>query len=121
MHATSAPTAAGPRPNPCGTASLVCGILLLLFSFITTALAQAMPIIAQNFDLAISQAAVGLQLLSGVSALIALIAVALGIIGLVQKDRRRAAAIIGTTLGVAQLLSGAGAVLSGLLVGLAFG
>jgi hypothetical protein len=46
----------------------------------------------------------------------ALVALVLGIVGLVLRDRPRTAAIIGTTLGVAHLVSAGAAMLVSFLV-----
>jgi len=107
--------AVAPKANPVGTASLITGILLLLVSIATTGVSQALPLIMQEFDLSIAQVAWILPLPSGI---VAVVATVLGVIGLVLPGRRRVAAIIGTTLGAAHLISGIAVILSGAIIGL---
>lgn len=90
------------RKNPVGLASLVFGILLVLLTLAWRVLSPALPRIVQSFDLPLS--AVSLFMVVP-SAVVAVIATILGIVGLLLRDRRRAAAIIGTTLGASTLIN----------------
>lgn len=91
-----------PQRNPFGTASLVCGIVMLVVGILTQALAIALPYL-------IDDTLVAMRLMPLVNAvpigLLALTATVLGVIGLLAKGRPRTAAIIGTTLGASTLMS----------------
>lgn len=115
-HTTPEPTAnvPGPRPrgNPVGVASLVAGVLLVLASIAAQIIVPMLPLIATEMDFSYGTIP---YLMSLPPAILATIATALGIVGLLLRDRARVAAIIGTTLGVSHLLVGMAGVLSSAL------
>lgn len=112
-HTTPAPTAAvpagRPRSNPIGVASLVAGVLLVLASIAAQTVVPLLPLIATEMDFSYRTIP---YLMSLPPAILATIATALGIVGLLLRDRTRVAAIIGTTLGVSHLIVGMAGVLS---------
>ena len=101
------------RRNPVGLASLIAGVLLLLCGVASAGVAVALPQIAES--LGTSFQAVSL-LIRIPSALLALVALVLGIVGLALRDRPRAAAIVGTTLGASHLVAAGGGTLVSFLV-----
>lgn len=115
-HTTPEPTAAvagtRPRGNAVGVASLVAGVLLVLASIAAQIIVPLLPWIAT--ELGFSYGTIP-YLMSLPPAILATIATALGIVGLLLHDRTRVAAIIGTTLGVSHLLVGMAGVLSSAL------
>jgi hypothetical protein len=88
-------------------------VLLLLCGMASAGVSVAVPHLVES--LGTSFQAVSL-LIRVPSALMALVALVLGIVGLVLRDRPRTAAIIGTTLGVAHLVSAGAAMLVSFLV-----
>ncbi|MGP9536875.1 hypothetical protein ACT3SP_02630 [Brachybacterium sp. AOP43-C2-M15] len=111
-------TASPPRRNPIGLASLVAGILLLLVGFVVQSTTPAIPLLVERYGLSYQL----LPLLYAIpQAVIAVIATALGVVGLVLRDRPRAAAIIGTTLGASHLVVGLVGMVGSFLVGAALG
>lgn len=115
-HTTPEPTAAvagtRPRGNAVGVASLVAGVLLVFASIAAQIIVPLLPWIAT--ELGFSYGTIP-YLMSLPPAILATIATALGIVGLLLHDRTRVAAIIGTTLGVSHLLVGMAGVLSSAL------
>lgn len=114
-------SAPAPRPNPAGLASLIAGAVLLLLGFVRILISQSLPLFLDRLDLSFPQVSIWLQAANVLSALIALVTVVLGVVGLLLPGRRRTAAIIGTTLGAAQLANTAVSLLGGLLIGLVSG
>lgn len=97
------PTTAPPRRNLLGIASLVAATLLLLASIAGQLLYPLVPFLANELGMSYQTLP---MLVSIPSALLATIATALGIAGLLLRDRARTAAIIGTTLGASHLALG---------------
>ncbi|MGP5640273.1 hypothetical protein ACTXPS_12605 [Brachybacterium tyrofermentans] len=88
--------------NPFGVGSLIAGALLLLLGAATMMLSPAIPMLLSRFQLPYQF----LGLLTSLPpALVALIGTVLGIIGLLTRDRRRVAAIIGTTICASHLVT----------------
>lgn len=104
-HTTPEPTAdvpaSRPRSNPVGVASLVAGVLLVLASIAVQTVVPLLPWIATEMDFSYRTIP---YLMSLPPAILATIATALGIVGLLLRDRTRSSAIIGTTLGVSHLI-----------------
>lgn len=96
-------SAAHRRGNPFGVASLVAGIVLLALGALTQSLAPAVPLFMAQTGIPFS-AMPSLYLIP--PAIVATIATALGIVGLLVRHRNRVAAIIGTTLGASHLVVG---------------
>lgn len=116
-HPSSGPTPSGPvaqrGANPVGVASLVVGVLLLLAGVAAQSSAALLPLLMERTGL--SYRALPLLIsLPGIA--LALLATVLGVIGLLQRERRRTAAIIGTTLGGSHLLVSIAGVLGSALV-----
>lgn len=105
------------RRSPVGIASLVAGVLLLLWGLVGSALRMALPAIMES---AATSYGVASMLIMIPGLLLALLALVLGVIGLLLRDRPRVAAIIGTTLGASHLLLAAGGALASLLAGALF-
>lgn len=108
---------APPRRNPFGLASLIVGAVLLLASPLIGAL---LPALMMRSEAGWSAVGIAMNVQALIGAGIALIATALGVVGLLQRDRGRTTAIIGTTLGasylVTTLVGASSSVLSGLLM-----
>lgn len=96
----SAPTRAAER-NPLGVASLVAGVLLLLWLVLSTTMTAAMPYLVTERGMPLGMITV-LRVVPTV--LLGLLAVVLGIIALLPRGRRRTSAVIGVTIGASQLL-----------------
>lgn len=106
------------RGNPAGIASLAFGILLVLAGIAAHALSPALPFILERTGMSYQ----AIPFLFGIpQAVIATIATALGTVGLLLRDRTRAAAIIGTTLGASHLVVSLIGSLGGVLVAAALG
>ena len=98
---TTAQPSAPRRGNPLGLVSLAFGVLLLLASIVTQSLAPALPVILERTGASFRM----VPLLFGIpQALLATIATAAGIVGLLLRDRVRVTSIIGTTLGASHLI-----------------
>lgn len=95
------PDPASRRRNPLGLASLVVGVLLLVLGIIVQTVTPVVPRILQDLNLPYS--AISL-VIAGPQAIVAALATVLGVIGLLLRERKRVAAIIGTTLGASHLL-----------------
>ena len=93
-------------------ASLVAGVLLVLASIAAQVVVPLLPWIATEMDFSYRTIP---YLMSLPPAILATSATALGIVGLLLRDRARVAAIIGTTLGVSHLIVGMAGVLSSAL------
>ena len=106
------------RGNPAGLVSLVFGILLLLANVAAQSLAPAIPVFLAKSGMSYQV----IPLLFGIpQAVVAVIATALGIVGLLLRDRPRVPAIIGTTLGASHLISSVIGLLGAGIVGAALG
>lgn len=89
------------RGNPAGLVSLAFGILLLLANIAAQSLAPAIPVFLAESGMSYQV----IPLLFGIpQALLATIATAAGVIGLLLRDRARVPAIIGTALGASHLI-----------------
>lgn len=101
----SAPSSspAGPTrtaSNPAGIISLIGGILVVVLSIVSQGVNLLLPLLSYRYHLNPSH----LVLLMAVPiALLALVTVIVGIIGLVQRGRAHGAAIAGTAIGGAHL------------------
>lgn len=99
---TTAQPGAPRRGNRLGLVSLAFGILLLVAGIASQALSPALPVILERTGMSFQM----VPLLFGIpQALLATIATAAGVIGLLLRDRARAEAIIGTTLGASHLIA----------------
>ena len=105
-------SADGPRANPLGLASLIVGALNPLLGLLSTLVVNLL-IVAGNGTQGITFASAGFAVLSGLLGLAALV---LGIIALLRKNSRKAAAGAGTALGAAGIVG----LLGNLLVPLIF-
>ena len=112
-----AENATAPRRSPIGLASLVAGVLLLLWGLVASALRMAMPALLASVGSSYGIVSL-LIMLPGL--LLALVALGLGIGGLLQRDRSRVAAVIGTTLGASHLVLAGGGSLASALAGVLF-
>lgn len=100
--APSAPPAGPTRSasNPAGIVSLIGGILVVLLSILSQGVNLLVPLVSYRYDMNPAH----LVLLTAVPiVLVALVTVVVGIIGIVQRDRPRGAAIAGTAIGAAHL------------------
>jgi uncharacterized SAM-binding protein YcdF (DUF218 family) len=89
------------RGNPVGIASLAFGLLLLVAGIVVQALSPVLPSILAETGMSFRT----IPFLFAIpQAVIAMIATALGVVGLLLRDRARVAAIIGTTLGASHLI-----------------
>lgn len=88
--------------NPFGVASLVAGVLLLLAGIVVQSSAPAIPFLLARTG---APHQVIPLVISLPSAILAVIATVLGIVGLLLRDRNRIPAIIGTTLGASHLIA----------------
>lgn len=102
------------RSNPLGLASLIAAALLLVASIAGQLLYPLVPILAAEIGMSYQTIP---MLISIPSAVLATLATALGIAGLLVRDRARTAAIIGTTLGASHLILGLVGVLGVQLAG----
>lgn len=101
------------RGNPVGIASLAFGILLLLAGLAAQAISPALPFSLERTGMSYQ----AIPFLFGIpQAVLATIATALGIVGLLLRDRARVPAIIGTTLGASHLIVSLVGSLGGVLV-----
>lgn len=106
------------RGNPVGIASLTFGILLLLASLAAQAISPALPFLLERTGMSYQ----AIPFLFGIpQAVIATIATALGIVGLLLRDRARVPVIIGTPLGASHLIVSLVGSLGGVLVAAALG
>ncbi|MFD4007912.1 hypothetical protein ACFWQK_09310 [Brachybacterium paraconglomeratum] len=81
------------RGNPVGIASLAFGILLLLAGLGAQTLSRALPFLLERTGMSYQ----AIQFLFGIpQVVIGTIATALGVVGLLLRDRARVPAIIGT-------------------------
>ena len=113
----TAPTP-GRRGNPAGVASLAFGVLLVVAGIATQALSRALPFILAETGMSYQ----AIPFLFGMpQAVLAVIATALGIVGLLLRDRTRVPAIIGTTLGASHLISSVIGLLGAGIVGAVLG
>ncbi|WP_422117852.1 hypothetical protein [Brachybacterium sp. UNK5269] len=115
-HTTPEPTANVPGPrlrgNPVGVASLIAGVLLVLAIIAEQTVMLFLPVALAELSFPYRSVP---YLISLPPPILATIATALGIVGLLLRDRTRVAAIIGTTLGVSHLIVGMAGVLSSAL------
>lgn len=113
MTAPAQPATARPTArNLVGVAALIVGAAGVLVGSVTTLLQPALLQAAGGVQAIQVASAVGL----GLRGLLGLTALGLGLVGLLLPDRRRAAAIVGLTLGAVLLVE----VLSGLLLTLLY-
>ena len=101
-------TAVARRGNPVGIASLVAGLLLAAVSLAVSGFSPYIPLFMDRTGLSFEAMAL---LYRVPQAGLAVLAAGLGIYGLLQWDRARVAAVIGTTLGASHLVIGVGGVL----------
>lgn len=101
------------RGNPVGIASLAFGILLLLAGLGAETLSPALPFLLERTGMSYQ----AIPFLFGIpQAVIATIATALGVVGLLLRDRARVPAIIGATLDASHLIVNLVGSLGGVLV-----
>ncbi|MGY5766564.1 hypothetical protein ACXET9_15360 [Brachybacterium sp. DNPG3] len=90
-----------PAANPLGVAALVAGVLLLLLRVAASLTSMFIPLISERIGFSYVTISGAIQ---APQVIMALIATVLGVIALLLPRRRRAAAIIATTLGVSDLV-----------------
>ena len=112
-----AENATAPRRSPVGLVSLVAGVLLLLWGLVASALRMALPALLASVGTSFGIVSL-LIMLPGL--LLALVALGLGMGGLLQRDRPRDAAVIGTPLGASHLVLAGGGALASALAGVLF-
>ena len=104
---------AGRRSNPVGIASLVAGALMVLASIAAQTAMPLLPVIMAEMNWSYRTIP---MLISLPPAILAIIATALGIVGLLLRDRARVPAIIGTTLGASHLIIGVAGLLGAMFL-----
>lgn len=106
-------TAEPRRGNSFGVASLIAGIVLLALGVLNQSLAPAIPMIMAETSIPFSSMPL---LYLAPPAIVATIGTALGIVGLLVRNRSRDAAIIGTTFGVSHLVVGLAGIIGAQIV-----
>ena len=105
FNAPSMPLPPQRTRNVCGRVSLVLGLVIVLVSTLQQILSLMLPFIIQHFSLPISSAGMLFIPFMALNALLGIIAVVFGIIGLTRPNLPRGAAAAGTALGGHVLLS----------------
>ncbi|MCG7309741.1 hypothetical protein [Brachybacterium sp. ACRRE] len=103
--AAPSPSASDPASyaasNPLGVVSLIAAIVLVVLSTIRGGLNVLVPLLMAKYNTGYALWGWGSTILL---ALVALVAIVIGVVALLQRSRRRTAAIVGVTVGASWLV-----------------